>query len=265
MPESQQDAETWYVFYSEKENREYYFEPTSKQASWTLPQGARLHPFDDSEDAETSEGFSPRESAPGFSGFSDDDDDMLLDEASAFPNYAAILGFFVNLFSSPRFGVAMLVLNVLLASRWVGHSAGPTGNSTSLVVLPAPVMESCPPVVNNVTYIEVFVPQKTEDVIVPKQEVTMYHNLFTRKPKETDMVKEAVETATRRTKSILQRIEETVAIDTRGSQSIATTAAAKEEDQAEKACRMPLSRVFNPRCRESFVPKSDETETVADV
>jgi len=41
---------TWYTFFSERENREYYYEPTSGVATWVLPAGARRH--DDEEEDE---------------------------------------------------------------------------------------------------------------------------------------------------------------------------------------------------------------------
>ena len=35
------ETETWYAFYSEREKREYYFEPKSKVTTWILPAGVR--------------------------------------------------------------------------------------------------------------------------------------------------------------------------------------------------------------------------------
>lgn len=40
-PTSDEDDTVWYTFFSEREKREYYYDPLSRKATWILPDGAR--------------------------------------------------------------------------------------------------------------------------------------------------------------------------------------------------------------------------------
>lgn len=53
VSDSEEDYETWYAFYSESDEREFYFEPKTNQTTWVLPANVdRVQPFDLDEDFE---------------------------------------------------------------------------------------------------------------------------------------------------------------------------------------------------------------------
>jgi hypothetical protein len=244
-PQQEQDNKdnelTWYIFYSEKEGREYYYEPKTKSATWVLPAEAKLHPPDDGDDTDTLEA-SPRESAPsGFSDVVDDDenDDSVLDEMMSKPS-TSCLARCASFFISPKLGMVILIINVLLSSNWLGLIVSPPF-STGIVVVEMPVVERFLPMMQDAT-----------SPIFEKETIPVVGQVAVFTTTESERVREAVQSASQTTNSILERIKEKVAtsgylIELQEEHSVS-------QNGGNPAKCFLLSHIFTLKCREAFAP-----------
>ncbi|GAX27541.1 hypothetical protein FisN_13Hh376 [Fistulifera solaris] len=66
MNNDEAEDESWYVFYSERQQREYYYNPISSRSTWVLPAGARRL-MGSRMTNETNSGFTPMASMNRFS------------------------------------------------------------------------------------------------------------------------------------------------------------------------------------------------------
>jgi hypothetical protein len=84
MYDEEAEEESWYVFYSERQQREYYYNPNSGRSTWVLPAGARRL-TDSRMVVESNPGFTPIASMNRFSfdvfddTEEDDDDECSID------------------------------------------------------------------------------------------------------------------------------------------------------------------------------------------
>jgi hypothetical protein len=291
----EEDVATWCIFHSDKENREYYFNEATNTASWVLPKGARIYPQDDTqEETETQEGSTPRESGSGFFGDSDDNVIDLVDDATPGSSSKSFLRRFIALVTGYRFGMALLVLNVLLTSSYFGsmlfsnevvlnenvlETATPMPTAVEQVI--AERLAPIPECTNTVTVVEVSVPAEEKEPQPP--------------PMEMEQVKEAAQAAARKGNEIMQRLEDDrltltekevevqegrwSVVEKKGSEiwqkiegtieSVGKPIAnrlSKEPKQPtervtdvelhqEQPCRS-LSRLFSKECRQKFVPEA---------
>jgi hypothetical protein len=243
MMEDQQEEEdvaTWFVFYSDKENREYYYQPQSNTASWVLPKGARIYPHDDNtlDETDSNEASSPRESGPGFSDYPDDN--VIEEEKTPGRSSKSFLVRFVALVTGHRFGMALLLLNVFLSSSWLG----------SVLLSSHSVL--------NVGISETMTAVAAEQVVVFKM------------PMETEQqVKEAAQKAASKGEEILQRIEGTVEsngypIATRWSKNQLIEIVTEVQVHHGQPCRRPLSRLFSKECRRKHQKHREQQQASTD-
>jgi hypothetical protein len=280
-----EDVARWYIFHSDNENREYYFQPESNTASWVLPKGARIYPRDDTqEETETQEGSTPRESGSGC--FDDSDDnviDLVGDETPGSSSKSFLLRF-VALVTGYRFGMALLILNVLLTSSYFGSML-----FSNEVVLNAGISETATPMPAAVEQVIAErlapPPECTNTVTVVEAEETEPQPLL---PVETEQVKEAAQAAAKKGNKIMQRLEDdrsTVTekkvqvqegrwsvVEKKGNEiwkkiegtiesvekSITTRPVERVTDvqlHQDQPCRS-LSRLFSKECRQKLVPEA---------
>jgi hypothetical protein len=268
MEDQQEDGEanvaTWYIFYSDKENREYYYQPQTNTASWVLPKGARLSPNDDTddtrecEDTETNEGSTPRESGPGFS----DDNVIDLVECDETETSKSFSRRFLALVTTHRFGIALLLLNVFLSSSWIGSVLLSNNNA---VVNNADISEAAatPSMTKIAVAAEQLIleqrlptPECSAPVSVPpfeeKEPQSLFGDIFKKPIEAKEQVKEAAQVAASKGNEILQRIEGTV--ESAGYPIVTRYSNAKhqliERITNVEPCQRPLSRLFSKECRQ---------------
>lgn len=288
MMEDQQEDEanvaTWYIFYSDKENREYYYQPQTNTASWVLPKGARICPHGDNdntlecEDTETNEGSSPRESSgPGFS----DDNVIDLVECEETSTSKSFSQRFVGLVTRHRFGMALLLLNVFLSSSWIGSVLLSNDNNADLnndVDIPETITPTMAKIViaaeRLVSEQRLPIPECTVNIVSPPEEKepqSLFGDLFKQPVEATDQVKEAAQAAASKGNEILQRIEGTVEsagypIVTRYSNSNSNANHQLIETRAStdvQPCRRPLSRLFSTECRQMHRAQQQSSTDIA--
>jgi hypothetical protein len=250
---------TWYIFYSDKENREYYYQPQTNTASWVLPKGARISPNDDTDntlDTETNEGSTPRESSPGFR---DDADDNVIDLVDCDETSKSFFRRLVALVTGLRFGMLLLLLNIFLSSSWIGSVLLLNNNAAVLNVdmpeIAAPSMAKITVAAEQVILEQRLpIPECIAPVSVAaskeKEPQSLFGDLFKKPIEATEQVKEAAQAAASKGNEILQRIEGTgYPIVTRYSNSDRQLVvdASVTDDQP---CRRPLSRLFSKKCRQ---------------
>jgi hypothetical protein len=277
MEDSQQEdgeanVATWYIFYSDKENREYYYQPQTNTASWVLPKGARISPNDDTdntvecEDADTNEGSTPRESGPGFR---DDVDDNVIDLTET--SSKSFSRRFVALVTGYRFGMALLLLNVFLSSSWIGSVL--LSNNNAVLNVDIPETTATPSMAKIAVAAEQRLP--TPECIAPvsvpaseeKEPQSLFGDLFKKPTDATEQVKEAAQAAASKGNEILQRIEGTV--ESAGYPIVTRNSNANHQLVVEKSvteiqpCRRPLSRLFSKECRQKHQEQQQASTDIA--
>jgi hypothetical protein len=266
--DQQEDVATWYIFYSDKENREYYYQPQTNTASWVLPKGARISPNDDTDNTledTNEEGSTPRESGPGFR---DDVDDNVIDlTETSFKSFARR---FVALVTGYRFGMVLLLLNVFLSSSYIGSILLSNNNSVLNVETPEPTTATPSMAKIAVVAEQVLseqrlpIPECIAPVSVPavseekEPQSGLFGDLFRKPTEASEHVKEAAQKAASKGNEILQRIEGTVEsagypIVTRYSNANANANQLVVETRVAEVepCRRPLSRLFSKECRQT--------------